>query len=185
MTAGMTQRIVTTCSSAESVLKLALFYGMFLPLAERCSVDAGVKMADNFCNPSATNRQSSKKGHFSAASVGLVVQFMIIYISTGTHKAMDPTWKNGEAAFNAMALPTIARPLVRCLIVSPALARGLTYMTLVIELAVPAMWLVLGGLSDWMRVGLLVALAGMHVVVMGVLLEEIVRLLFKNLYLRR
>ena len=163
----MTQRMVTTCSAAETVLKLALFYGMFLPLSERCSVDAGVKMADNFCNTaSATKRPASTKGHFSPATVGLVLQFMIIYVSTGTHKAMDDTWTSGAAAFNAMALPTIARPLVRCLIVSPALARALTYMTLALELVVPTMWVVLGGLSDWMRVGLLVGLAGMHVVVM-------------------
>ena len=166
LTISLQQRTQLAGSAADNVLKLGLFYGIFLPLSEYCSVDAGVKMADAFCStPTVTRRPAKAQEHFSAATVGLALQLMIIYFTTGSHKYFDPTWtESGDAAFNAMALPSIARPLARCLIASPELARALTYLTLMLELSVPVMWLLLSGLSDWIRVGLIAALAGMHVV---------------------
>lgn len=109
-------------------LRLLVFWGMFLPWGVRYSMDA---------------RTSRAPGNevVSIGTATLLLQVVFVYVFTGILKAKDPSWQDGSAVYYAVALDTYARPLGVSLLHFPRLMRGLSYATLVFELAGPLLLL--------------------------------------------
>lgn len=108
----------------DSILRMLLFWGLFLPLAARFSVDA-------------RQGRVSARGdhHLSGATVALLLQVCLIYWATGIQKTGD-LWWNGQAVFYALQ-SELATPVGVGLRDEPALLEFLNYGTLGIELFGP------------------------------------------------
>ena len=112
-------------SGSDLILRLLLFWALFLPLASGSSVD---------------RRATSPVGpriELSPASVALLIQVVLIYVFSGTHKLLDPAWTQLTAGGDAMRVEGVATALGRALLAYPAVLRVATASTLVIEFVLP------------------------------------------------
>ncbi len=109
--------------AGDDLLRMLLFWAIFLPWGRFYSLDA--KKANN------PNR---KILHFSAASVGFVVQIMLVYICTALLKN-SPEWHTtGEALYYALSLDQVLMPVGKLIYPYPLLLKYLTLSTYYIEL---------------------------------------------------
>ena len=108
----------------DSMLRLLLFWGLFLPLGARFSVDA------------ARGRQRHGPNLLlSAATVAILLQVCLMYWATGLRKT-GPLWWGGQAIYYALH-SDLATPLGTWLTHYPAVLTPLTYGTLALELLGP------------------------------------------------
>ena len=109
----------------DSILRLLLFWGMFLPLAARYSLDE------------AHGRVRPRPDRFiSGATVAVLLQVCLIYWATGVRKSGD-LWWSGQAIFYALHLDEWATPLGVRMRDYPSLLEPITYVTLGLELFGP------------------------------------------------
>lgn len=141
-------RAPVVTQSADAVLRLVLFWCLFLPLGARAALDARRAAAP----PPLTV--------VSIGTLGLVVQLASIYLFTGWMKTGAP-WQDGTAVYYALQLDHFARqPMAGWLLEQPALMALLTRATLVLEVLGP--WLLLIPLAS-VRLVVCLAFAGFHV----------------------
>jgi hypothetical protein len=109
----------------DAILRLLLFWGLFLPLGARFSLDAS------------NNRVAPRSDRLtSAATVALLLQVCLIYWLTGIRKTGE-LWWSGEAVFYALH-SNFATPFGIWLRTAPvAVLELLTYGTLALELFGP------------------------------------------------
>ncbi len=81
----------TLCFGGDVMLRMFLFWGLFLPLGARFSLDARR-------DPGATPRRNL---HFSVATVALLLQVCLVYWCSVLQRT-GPTWWNGEALYYAL-----------------------------------------------------------------------------------
>jgi len=134
----------------DNLLLLLLFWGLFLPLGARYSVDAAV------------NRTPPKSSmYWSMATTALIVQLMAVYFFSALLKS-GPEWiPNGTAIAYALHLDYFVRPLGVWLREFPTLTQGATYHVWYLELLAP--WLI--ACPFWfkpLRWITLILLAGLH-----------------------
>jgi HTTM domain len=111
----------------DRILLHMLFWGLFLPLGARFSIDA-------LRRPGRYPEQRVA----SVASAALLLQPALIYFFSGLMKLEGPMWRGGTAAYYAVAQEIWARPLGDWIAARPgALTRGLTWATLAAELVCP------------------------------------------------
>jgi Vitamin K-dependent gamma-carboxylase len=109
----------------DSILRLLLFWGLFLPLGARFSVDA------------AHGRARPRPDRFvSGATVALLLQVCLIYWATSVRKTGD-LWWSGQAIFYALHADRWVTPLGVRLREYPSLLEPMTYATLGLELFGP------------------------------------------------
>jgi hypothetical protein len=111
----------------DNLLRLLLFWAMFLPLGARWSLDA--------------RRGGRPPGaaEVSVASAALILQVCFVYWFSAALKS-DPSWRSeGTAVYYALSLDQFAKPLAHYLLGFPGLLRVLTFATLGIEAAGPAL----------------------------------------------
>jgi hypothetical protein len=109
----------------DSILRLMLFWSLFLPMAARFSVDA------------AKGRVRAMPDRFlSGATVAMLLQVCLIYWATGVRKN-GPLWWSGQAVFYALHLDEWATPFGVYLRAYPTLHEMLTWATLGLELLGP------------------------------------------------
>lgn len=135
----------------DTLLACLLFWGLFLPLNARWSVDA--VLADE--PPPQDNR------HFSAAGIGLLVQVLSVYFFSALLKDGNEWWPDGTAVYYTMTLERYSSPLGRWLLGAPALMTGLTYFVYFLELLGPAIALS-PVLQRPLRFLVMISLMGMH-----------------------
>jgi len=105
----------------DSILRLLLFWGLFLPLGARFSLDGW------------RGRVAARPDWLtSGATVALLLQVCLIYWATGIRKTGD-LWWNGQAVFYALH-SELATPFGEWLRAFPSVLEVLTYGTLFIEL---------------------------------------------------
>ncbi len=110
----------------DQLMRLLAFWGLFLPLGARWSLDAR-RLASP--GPVATH-------HLSLGSVALLVQLFLVYFATGLHKSGD-TWKDGTAVYYALHLDYWATPLGQWLREQRVLIPWLTHGTRWFEILGP------------------------------------------------
>lgn len=111
----------------DMLLLLLLFWGMFLPLGARFSVDHALER-----DPVPRSDQ-----FFSAATVALLVQCMCVYFFSALLKS-DPAYiPDGTAVYQALQLDTYATPLGQWLLNFPTVLMVLTYFVWTLELVGP------------------------------------------------
>jgi hypothetical protein len=111
----------------DGVLRLLLFWSIFLPLNGRCSADRAL----NRSAPPLPDR------HLSPAGVALIFQMCAIYWFAFASKT-DPTWLTERSAiYYALNLDMLTTSAGRSLLQYPELLHRLTTATMVLEIAGP------------------------------------------------
>ena len=142
----------------DNLLLLLLFWGMFLPLGARFSIDCALDRA----------LAQAPHHYFSAATVALLVQVMSVYFFSALLKTAPQWWPEGTAVAYALNIDHLATPVAVWLRQFPTLLTALTYYVWLLELIGPVLifspllfpWirLTLQGLFVTMHVGFLLCL---------------------------
>lgn len=121
-------RNVAIEQGGDDVLRVVLFWMLWLPLGARLSLDAR-----RAARPLAADRVSS------IASAALMLQIAAVYWIGFLHKLGD-VWFSGEAAWHALSHDQVGRPWAqRLLLPHPALVALLGRVVLWLELVLPTM----------------------------------------------
>lgn len=136
----------------DTLLTCLLFWGLFLPLGARWSIDAAL----------ARNMPPESNRHLSAAGVGLLLQVLAVYFFSAILKHGDEWWPNGTAVYYTMMLDRYSTPLGRWLLNFPVLMQGLSYYVYFLELLGPLLALS-PILQRPLRFVVMLALMAMHV----------------------
>jgi len=107
----------------DNLLVCLLFWGMFLPLGARWSVDAALSTTP----PPVDNR------HLSWAGAGLLLQVLSVYFFSAAMKTGADWWPDGSAVYYALSLDRYATPLGVWLKGYPALTQALSYYVYFLE----------------------------------------------------
>lgn len=146
----------------DDLLRMLLFWGIFLPWGRVWSWDARTRPAP------------ARLDYFSAATVAYVVQLALLYWCTALLKN-GPEWtRTGEALYYAFSLDQVLLPGGRLLYPYPALLRFLTFATYYTELLLPFALFVPVGVK-WWRLLVVGVLLGFH---LGISLTLYVGLFF-------
>ena len=134
----------------DDLLRLLLFWGIFLPWGRVWSWDARGQPAP------------ARFDYFSAATVAYVVQLALLYWCTALLKN-GPEWtRDGTALYYAFSLDQVLLPAGRLLYPHPDLLRFLTFATYYIELLLPFALFLPVGVARW-RLVVVGVLVGLHV----------------------
>lgn len=106
----------------DGVLRVLLFWSMFLPLGSCWSVDAWLR-----------NRPALSNQYTSVASLGLLLQVCFIYWFSALLKT-DDSWRvDGTAVWYALSLELFSTSFGKMLLDYPQLLKGLTFATFYLE----------------------------------------------------
>jgi predicted DCC family thiol-disulfide oxidoreductase YuxK len=136
---------------ADVLLRVVLFWAMFLPLGARWSVDR------------AWVRTAPPRGPrvLSAASVAYLAQIVLVYWITALRKS-DPEWRSaGTALYYALSLDNVTTPLGHALLQLPTLLTWLTHGVLWFEVLGPLL-LFCPVFTGPIRIAVVLAFALMH-----------------------
>ncbi|GAC1625659.1 MAG: hypothetical protein NVS9B10_12750 [Nevskia sp.] len=111
----------------DILILMLIFWGMFLPLAARASVDAALAQTP----PPSDNR------HLSWASAGLLLQVMSVYFFSAILKNGRDWWPDGTAVDYALQIDGYATPIGVWLRGFPELTHPLTYYVYFLEMLGP------------------------------------------------
>jgi hypothetical protein len=115
--------------SGDCLFRLALFWGMFLPLGAVWSVDARRGNRDRPANPVV-----------SGATVGLVLSLFSLYFFAGLAKLND-VWFSGQALEYVLKLDIYATGFGKFMLGWPGVLKWITWLTLVTEIVLPLLML--------------------------------------------
>jgi hypothetical protein len=116
----------TVLHGGDALLRLLLFWSMFLPLGAAFSVDAARA-------PRPLENDAEHERVFSVASVALLLQVCFPYWFA-TLLRTNPTWWRGEALYYALSLDSLATPVGHALVSYPGVLRFSTYATMALEI---------------------------------------------------
>jgi predicted DCC family thiol-disulfide oxidoreductase YuxK len=136
----------------DTLLRMILFWAMFMPLGLVRSVDAALDPVSEDHRPQRI---------FSAATIALLVQIACVYWSAYLYKT-GPEWHSeGNAVWYALNLEQMATPFGHWMLRFPQLLHFLTFFTLVVEASAPFFLLIPFFAGPVRTVGVLF-LAGLH-----------------------
>ncbi|MEZ6105088.1 MAG: HTTM domain-containing protein [Pirellulaceae bacterium] len=141
-------------NSGDTILRMLLFWSLFLPLGARWSVDRAF-------------RRSARPSPIivtSMASAAILIQLCLMYWFTGLSKYND-IWLSGQALENVLNLDLLARPISKPLLAYPQLLKVLSWATLWAELILPCL-LFIPWKTSWWRMLNIVAFHLFHIVVL-------------------
>ncbi|WP_187264498.1 HTTM domain-containing protein [Pontibacter beigongshangensis] len=128
---SLQNRNVLISQGGDDLLRMLLFWGIFLPWGRCYSYDA-TKAA----SPLLETR------YFSAATVAYILQIFLVYFCTALLK-IAPEWREeGTALYYALSLDQILMPVGRLIYPYPELLRFLTFFTFYTELLLPFLLLI-------------------------------------------
>lgn len=111
-------------NNGDLELRLLLFWGIFLPLGGKFSLDSF--------------RKVSRAGQYTGLpSAAYYTQFFLIYFFAGIHKIISPVWQQGNGVLSALSMETLATPFAVFLRSYPDLLRPANFAVVLIELAAP------------------------------------------------
>lgn len=113
-------------SGADVMLRVMLFWGLFLPLGERFALN--------------TSRTPSPPV-VSIASACYIAQLLAVYVFNFAHKQY-PHWHDGQAVWQALMLDQFTTPVGDWLVQFPSLTELLTYGVLGLEVIGPVVLLI-------------------------------------------
>lgn len=116
-------------SGADMLLAALLFWGMFLPLGARWSVDAALD-PDN---------EDHANQYCSVASAAMLLQVMSVYLFTALLKSGPEWWPDGTAVYYTLQLDAFVTPLGAAVSDWAPLLKGLTYLVLLLEFVCPVL----------------------------------------------
>lgn len=123
---GLQMRNPIVLNSGDNLYRLMLFFSIFLPVGARFSVD---NLLDRH-----PDRNVLSNKYSSIATVGFLIQVILIYLITGIHKVPGAEWQNGTAIYYVMNAELFSSPLGQVLLDFPNLMKMMTHVTLWVEL---------------------------------------------------
>jgi hypothetical protein len=163
MLVSIHHRVPPILSGAENLLRMLLFWAMFLPLARAWSVDSWLNKRGG-----RAARQGGNEPVLSIASAAILLQMGLMYFFSAIYKS-NVVWFHGEALAGILAHDFYASPPAAYLLQFPRLLSAMTWGTLALEWAAPVL-LFFPRSTAWVRVGMVAALAAMHIGI-GICLE--------------
>lgn len=112
--------------SGDTLLRMLLFWGMFLPMGAKYSVDRALDPTDR-PSPRVVN---------NVISLALLVQMTFLYYFTAELKS-GATWRNGNALYYALNIDAWTRPLGTWMLNFPEWNAFATHATMVLEYVGP------------------------------------------------
>jgi hypothetical protein len=153
-------RNLAITQGGDVLLRMLLFWGLFLPLDERWSVDAARL-------PKTTTRGERA---FSVGTAALTLQVCFMYWFAVALKS-DPVWRSeGSAVYYALHIEQLVTPLGKYLLGFPQLLKILTFATLAIE-AIGPLLLFVPVFTGPIRTAVVVMFILFHLVGLGLCLE--------------
>jgi hypothetical protein len=146
-------RVPPILSGAEILLRMLLFWGMFLPLGVQWSLDSWWKKRRGKAVPQESEVQS-------VATVAILLQMGVMYLLSAIFK-FNAQWFGGEAVGGVLAHDFYASEFGPALLQFPGLLKGLTWATFAMELAA-AFVLFWPGRTATVRLVGIAMLAAMH-----------------------
>lgn len=148
---SMHVRNPTILNSGDTLLRMALFWSLFLPLGARWSVDRAFRPSGKPYPPII----------LSLASAAILLQLCLMYWFTGISK-WNPIWFEGQAIHNVINWDLLARPSSKFLLAYPELLKILSWATLWGELVLPCL-LFIPFKTSWFRGLNIVAYFAFHI----------------------
>ncbi|MBC6606761.1 HTTM domain-containing protein [Hymenobacter sp. BT188] len=147
----------------DDLLRMLLFWGIFLPWGRMYSADAD-----------RTEPKPASYSYFSAATVAYVVQLALVYWCTALLKNAPEWTTEGTAIYYALSLDQVLMPGGRILYQFPEVMRFLTFAVYYTELLLPFILFIPVGVPSW-RMLFVVVMYGFH---LGISLTLFVGLFF-------
>jgi hypothetical protein len=156
MLISLHHRVPPILSGADMLLRMLLFWAMFLPLGSKWSLD-------RLLGKGGLLRRGSFNGGstLSAASACILIQIGLVYLFSAIAKS-NADWFEGRALAGSLAHDFFASRLGSSLLHFPGLLRGATWATFVLEWVGPFLLFCPRGTS-WVRMAVVAALALLHV----------------------
>lgn len=114
----------------DELLRISLFWCLFLPLSNHYSVD---KLQSN---------KIDEKKIFSAASIGLMLLIFSVYFFSALLKTSDEWRTEGSALYYALSLDQMALPLGKVLYNYPTLMKYITLSVFYLEIIAPLLFFI-------------------------------------------
>jgi hypothetical protein len=134
----------------DDLLRMLLFWGIFLPWGRMYSLDAGRR-----------EPQPASYAYFSAATVAYIVQLALVYWCTALLKNAPEWTTEGTAIYYALSLDQVLMPGGRILYQFPEVMRFLTFATYYTEMLLPFVLFIPFGVPFW-RMLFVVVMYGFH-----------------------
>jgi hypothetical protein len=132
LTVSLHNRNPLVLHSGDVIIRLMLFWGMFLPLGARWSIDARRPLL----------RPDPPTTFLSVGSAGFIVQLASIYVFTWALKTGAP-WRDGTAVYYTLQIDHFAKhPQSAWMLQHLEVLELLTHATIVFEIAAPLLLLV-------------------------------------------
>jgi hypothetical protein len=147
---SLNNRVPSINTGGDVLLSMALFWGMFLPLGAKWSMDA-----------ERGRMQTANDRELSIATLAVLLQIFWMYWSTGLWK-LNELWLGGRALGIAFTDDMLTRPAGQALLAYPGLLTALTYSVLAIELVAPFL-LFCPWRTNLVRSVAIAVLVGMHI----------------------
>lgn len=136
----------------DDLLRMMLFWGIFLPWGDRYSMDQNKK----------DKTKQITTAYFGMASIGYVVQIFCVYFFSALLKN-SPEWKSeGTAIYYALSLDQMVLPMGKLIYPYPELLKWLTFSVYYMELLIP-FFLFLPGWNSLFRKIAIVVLVLFHI----------------------
>ncbi|WP_209544965.1 HTTM domain-containing protein [Halorubrum trapanicum] len=163
-------------NAGDALFAMLLFWGVFLPLGARWSVDAirrsDAKNSGDGATPDAgdgaedetapeTGPSAGDRGSAVAtvASMGVLLQMLVMYVTNGVHKLEGDLWMSGEAVAYVMQADHFTYLLGNHITAFPALLRAFTVVWIALLFASPLLVV----LTGFPRAAVASLFVGMHV----------------------
>ncbi|MCB0271562.1 MAG: HTTM domain-containing protein [Bdellovibrionales bacterium] len=147
---SITNRASVITYGGDVVLRMILFWSMFVPLGLTYSVDAAL-----------SSQKYKVQKYFSSGTFGLMIQFLFVYMFAALYKH-DPVWiPEGTAIAYTLELDQFATHLGIWLRQFPIVLKALTFGTLAIELFGPFL-LLSPMVKEKGRLLIIMSFVGMH-----------------------
>ncbi len=147
---SLQSRLTPVCDGGDGLIRVLLFWGLFLPLGGRFSWDVAVGG-----RPPAPDRVCS------FATFALLFQVGSLYVFGAAAKS-DPVWHTDHTAlYYALSVDAFATPFGRWLAVQHGLTRPLTFLVYWLEWLGPLV-LLIPYRTAWLRLGVVAAFWGFH-----------------------
>lgn len=150
-------------NAGDALLPMLLFWGVFLPLGARWSVDA-IRRGETENHEDGAALETPPAGGSrgaavaTVASLGVLLQMLVMYVANGVHKLEGDLWMGGEAVAYVMQADHFTYHLGNHVTAFPTLLRAATYAWVALLFVSPLLIL----LTGYSRAAVASLFVGMH-----------------------
>jgi len=148
-------------NGGDVLLRMLLFWCMFLPLGRVWSLDA-LRRASRGRLRDKPDASAAPPTVVSIATAALLMQVCLMYAVSGYFKLQQDGWRDGEAMIRSLSYEPYARPMADVVLGFPSLVQGLGVAVPWLEIVGPVL-LLLPWVGRYARLSVVAALALMHV----------------------